>query len=64
LSRSIPQGMIERPFPAASNRSTIFFRRTANKLAKSGNVRAFVMFGSAGEPIGFYALNAHAVDYT
>lgn len=41
-----------------------FFRRTANKLAKAGNVRTFVMVGPAGELIGFYAVNAHAVDYT
>lgn len=41
-----------------------FFRRTANKLAKADNVRAFVMVGPEGELIGFYATNAHAIDYT
>jgi ribosomal protein S18 acetylase RimI-like enzyme len=41
-----------------------FFRRTANKLARVGNVRTFVMVGPEGELIGFYATNAHAVDYT
>ncbi|RYY14688.1 MAG: GNAT family N-acetyltransferase [Alphaproteobacteria bacterium] len=41
-----------------------FFRRTANKLAKAGNVRTFVMIGPGGELIGFYAINAHAIDYT
>ena len=41
-----------------------FFRRTANKLAKADNVRTFVMVGAAGELIGFYATNAHAIDYT
>ncbi|WP_413062272.1 GNAT family N-acetyltransferase (plasmid) [Sphingomonas carotinifaciens] len=41
-----------------------FFRRTANKLTKAGNVRTFVMVGSGGELIGFYATNAHAIDYT
>jgi len=41
-----------------------FFRRTANKLTKAGNVRTFVMVGSEGKLIGFYAANAHAVDYT
>ena len=41
-----------------------FFRRTANKLAKADNVRTFVMVGPEGELIGFYAVNAHAVDYT
>lgn len=41
-----------------------FFRRTANKLAKASNVRTFVMVGPEGELIGFYATNAHAIDYT
>ena len=41
-----------------------FFRRTANKLTKAGNVRTFVMVGAKGELIGFYATNAHAIDYT
>ncbi len=41
-----------------------FFRRTANKLTSADNVRTFVMVGAGGEPIGFYAINAHAVDYT
>jgi ribosomal protein S18 acetylase RimI-like enzyme len=40
-----------------------FFRRTANKLTRAGNLRTFVMVGPAGELIGFYAANAHAVDY-
>lgn len=40
-----------------------FLRRTANKLSKADNVRTFVMVGPAGELIGFYAVNAHAVDY-
>lgn len=41
-----------------------FFRRTANKLTKAGNVRTFVMVKPEGEVIGFYATNAHAIDYT
>jgi hypothetical protein len=40
-----------------------FFRRTANKLANADNLRVFVMTSAAGNLIGFYALNAHAVDY-
>jgi GNAT superfamily N-acetyltransferase len=40
-----------------------FFRRTANKLTRAGNLRTFVMVGPAGELIGFYAANAHAVAY-
>ncbi len=41
-----------------------FFKRTANKLAAANNLRVFVMTSPAGEVMGFYALNAHAVDYT
>lgn len=40
-----------------------FFKRTANKLARADNLRVFVMTGPDGAVIGFYALNAHAVDY-
>jgi len=40
-----------------------FFKRTANKLAKADNLRVYVMLGAEGELIGFYALNAHAVDF-
>ncbi len=40
-----------------------FFKRTANKLAKAGNLRVFVMVADNGGLIGFYAINAHAVDY-
>lgn len=40
-----------------------FFKKTANKLAKANNVRVFVMTSAEGGLIGFYALNAHAIDY-
>lgn len=40
-----------------------FLRRTANKLSKADNLRTFVMVGPYDELIGFYAVNAHAVDY-
>jgi ribosomal protein S18 acetylase RimI-like enzyme len=41
-----------------------FFKRTANKLATADNLRVFVMIGATGgEVIGFYALNAHLVDF-
>lgn len=40
-----------------------FFRQTANKLTRAGNLRTFVMIDPAGSVIGFYAVNAHAVDY-
>src|SRR5690606_27132366 len=38
-------------------------RRTANKLAKADNLRIWVMTDPAGVLIGFYAANAHSVDY-
>lgn len=41
-----------------------FFRKTANKLSKADNLRVYVMRSPDGEElIGFYALNAHSVDY-
>ena len=40
-----------------------YFKKTANKLANAGNVRLFVMVGADQALIGFYAINAHAVDY-
>lgn len=41
-----------------------FFRKTANKLAQADNLRVFVMVSPSGQLIGFYALNAHAIDYS
>ncbi|RUS65284.1 GNAT family N-acetyltransferase [Pseudorhodobacter sp. E13] len=41
-----------------------YFQKTANKLARADNVRLFVMVDPAGTVIGFYALNAHAVQFT
>lgn len=40
-----------------------FFRKTANKLAKADNLRVWVLTDPQGHLLGFYALNAHAVDY-
>lgn len=40
-----------------------YFQKTANKLSKADNVRVFVMLSPERALIGFYALNAHAVDY-
>jgi GNAT superfamily N-acetyltransferase len=40
-----------------------FFKKTANKLAKADNSRVYVMTALDGSVIGFYALNAHAIDY-
>ncbi|NLR71927.1 GNAT family N-acetyltransferase [Novosphingobium sp. ERN07] len=41
-----------------------YFRKTANKLAQTGNVRVHILTSPGGEVIGFYAANAHAVHYT
>jgi hypothetical protein len=41
-----------------------YFKKTANKLAEAGNVRLFVMVSADQVLIGFYAINAHAVDVT
>lgn len=40
-----------------------YFKRTAGKLARAGNIRLYVML-YADQLVGFYALNAHGVDYT
>lgn len=40
-----------------------FFKKTANKLSKADNLRVWVMTDPAGALIGFYATNAHSVDY-
>lgn len=40
-----------------------YFKKTANKLVKAGNVRLFVMVNDDQALIGFYAINAHAVHY-
>lgn len=41
-----------------------YFRKTANKLAKAGNTRVYVMTSENGDVVGFYALNAHSVGFT
>lgn len=41
-----------------------FLRKTAGKLARADNLRLFVMSDASGAMIGFYAVNAHAIDYT
>jgi hypothetical protein len=40
-----------------------FFKRTAKKLSKADNLRVFVMVDAVSTVIGFYALNAHRIDY-
>lgn len=40
-----------------------YFKLTANKLVKAGNVRIHVMCTADGTVAGFHALNAHAVHY-
>lgn len=41
-----------------------YFRKTANKLQKAGNVRVSVLLGADEQLLGFYAVNAHSVDYS
>lgn len=40
-----------------------YFRKTANKLQKAGNVRVSVLLDADEKLLGFYAVNAHSVDY-
>ena len=40
-----------------------FFKRTANKLARAGNLRVHVLTEPDGSLVGFYALNAHSIHY-
>lgn len=40
-----------------------FFKRTANKLVRAGNLRVHVLTEPDGSIIGFYALNAHSIHY-
>jgi ribosomal protein S18 acetylase RimI-like enzyme len=70
---SAPRGIIEPFDPARHNRAAFscgveqvdnFFKKTANKLVKADNLRVYVLVGSDGQLVGFYAINAHKVDYT
>lgn len=40
-----------------------FFKLSASKLSKAGNARVFVMTGGGSAVMGYYALNAHTLDY-
>jgi GNAT superfamily N-acetyltransferase len=40
-----------------------YFKKTANKLQKAGNVRVSVLLDASDVLLGFYAVNAHSVDY-
>lgn len=40
-----------------------FFKKTANKLSRADNLRVWVMTDPKAALIGFYAVNAHSVDY-
>ncbi len=73
MAASVPVGCVIEPFdPARHDRAGFscgigqvdnYFRKTANKLTKADNVRLFVMADPVGQVIGFYAINAHAVQY-
>lgn len=41
-----------------------YFRKTASKLDRADNVRAFVLLSPDQALIGFYTLNAHSVDFS
>lgn len=65
--------VIELLDPARHDRSTLtsgvaqvdnFLRQTAAKLARADNLQTFVMSDATGNLIGFYAINAHSIDYT
>lgn len=40
-----------------------FIKKTANKLTKADNLRVWVMTEDEKSIIGFYAINAHSIDY-
>jgi len=40
-----------------------FLKKTAGKLTRADNTRVYVLADLAGAIIGFYAINAHAIDY-
>ena len=40
-----------------------FLQLSANKLSRADNLRVFVMAEASGDLIGYYAINAHFVDY-
>ena len=74
MATSEPASYIIEPFDPEKHDRTAFscgveqvdnyFQKTANKLAKADNVRLYVMVDRDGTVIGFYALNAHAVQFT
>lgn len=73
MTETAKRGIIEPLDPGRHDRSSFscgveqvdnFFRKTANKLVKADNLRVFVMVNEAKELVGFYAINAHAVDYS
>jgi ribosomal protein S18 acetylase RimI-like enzyme len=41
-----------------------FIRLTAGKLSKAGHTRVFVMTPDSRKIVGYYALNAHSIDYS
>lgn len=40
-----------------------FIKKTANKLTKADNLRVWIMTEDGTSIIGFYAINAHSIDY-
>lgn len=51
-------------FVSGTDQVDNYLRKTASKLARADNVRAFALLSPGEELIGFYTLNAHSVDYS
>ncbi len=58
-----PEKHDRRAFSCGIEQVDNFFKKTANKLSKADNLRVWVMIDPEGALIGFYAINAHSVDY-
>lgn len=68
----LPRVTIEPLDPARHDRASFssgvsqcdnFLRLTASKLSKAGHVRTFVLTADCKKILGYYALNAHSIDY-
>jgi hypothetical protein len=69
---AVPKLVIEPLDPSRHDRAAFscgveqvdnFIKKTANKLTKADNLRVWVMTEDGKSIIGFYAINAHSIDY-
>jgi GNAT superfamily N-acetyltransferase len=58
-----PERHDRQAFASGNDQVDNFLKRTANKLSQAGNLRTFVKSGAGDEILGFYAINASAIDY-